>query len=230
LKVMPGAVVAFFVARKPRAAASALGTVALLVTATLPLVGLTAWKIFLGASRPNVQALETWYANTASLHGLVARLFIGGAYAQPLIAAPMFGRALQAALSAGLVALATAATFRRRQAPRLGEGDRALFALWTTLAVLMNPLAWAHSVVLLALPFALLASARAPVGRALLASALVLVSIPKETLYRLAGPPPTTALSALPLSVHALGALLVFAAAVYFSFGTDGGGRSLRSG
>jgi hypothetical protein len=131
-----------------------------------------------------------------------------------------------------LVAVAAAATLPRRWAPPLAESDRALFALWTTLAVLLNPLAWAHSVVLLALPFALLApaSARVPAGRALLVVALVLVSIPKETLYRLAGPPPTTALSALPLSVHALGALLVFAAAAYFSCGTDGGGSSLRSG
>ncbi|HEX3694782.1 MAG TPA: glycosyltransferase family 87 protein [Polyangia bacterium] len=208
LKVMPGSVVAFFVARDRRAAVAAFVAMVVMVMATLPLTGVSPWLTFVEQSGANVRALETWYANTASLHGLWARLFVGGAYAQPLMAAPLLGRALQSATIATLLAVALTVTVRycRFRSPT-GEADRALFALWATLAVLLNPLAWAHTVVLLALPIALLFSDGDSLA---LGGALVLLSIPKETLYSLAGAPPVAAGRAWLLSLHAVGALIVF--------------------
>jgi hypothetical protein len=229
LKVMPATVWPFFMARHRRAAWTALVALAVIIAATLPLTGLSPWLTFVEQSSANVRALETWYANTASLHGLFARLFIGGAFARPLVDAPVLGRVLQLISNAALLAVAVVVTWRQRRTPP----DRPLFALWATLAVLLNPLAWAHTVVLLALPFALLfsdddESAQRPV----LLAALFLLSIPKETLYRLAGSPPTEGLSGMILSVHALGALSLFvvaARACYRRSGTDGGGSSARS-
>jgi uncharacterized membrane protein len=211
LKVMPGVVIPFFAVspRHRRAAFTAVATAIAVAVAALPLTGWSPWFIFVAQSRPNVRALETWYANTASLHGLWARLFIGGAYARPWLTAPMAGAILQIATSAALLAVALAATARRRRALS-PAAERAQFALWVTLAVLLNPLAWAHTLVLLALPLALLIADGASIG---LGVAVVLLSIPKETLYRLAGPPPASGAGACALSIHAIGALVVFAIA-----------------
>jgi hypothetical protein len=232
LKVMPATVLPFFIARHRAAAWTALAALVVISAATLPLTGASPWLIFVEQSSANVAALETWYANTASLHGLLARLFVGGPFARPLVHSPTLGRALQLTTDGALLAVAAIATWR---AKRGTPGERPLFALWATLAVLLNPLAWAHTAVLLALPFAILFGGdERPRRRALLAAALVLLSIPKETLYRLAGPPPSSGLSALFLSLHALGALILFVVAAqctgYRCSGTEGGGRSERSG
>lgn len=85
--------------------------------------------------------------------------------------------------------------------------------------MLLNPLAWSHNVVFLALPIALLA--RSGWGPTL-AIAATLLSLPKETLYRAAGAPPTGPAGALILSAHALGALLLFAQAARIAGERDG--------
>lgn len=220
LKVMPVLLFPLLAMRARPAARSLLLTLAGVAAATLPVAGLTGWLVFVETSGDNVRALETWPANTASLHGLFARLFAGGPFARPLLAAPALARALTVASGVSLLIGAAMVTRRSR---RSDDADDALFALWTTLVVLLNPLGWAHSVFLLLLPWALLAkmwhereaTAAGTAPSTALWIALALLSIPKETLYRWAGALPVSPAAGMLLSVHAAGALIIFAVAVY---------------
>ncbi len=201
LKVSPGVTLGYWVARRPRVALVAVAVAAAIAAATLPITGAGAWRSFFAEGQANIDAFETWYANTASLHALWARLFIGGSFATPWLAAPRLGRALQLGSSVFLLGAAALATVRARRttAPKT---DRALFALWATLAVLLNPLAWSHNVVFLALPLALLArdgESKTPA--------------PFPTALAAARPPPSEQLGAVVLSLHAAGALVVFVVA-----------------
>src|SRR5205085_9004595 len=98
-----------------------------------------------------------------------------------------------------------------RRAPRAETDDRRLFALWTVLVVLLNPLGWTHTLVIALVPLALLADAP---RRALTAAALLVFTIPPETLAALAGPLPAPPARALALSLHAGGLLLLLGAAL----------------
>ena len=87
---------------------------------------------------------RTWWHNTLSLRGLVARLFIGAHVARPLTNSPR--------LAVGLIAgdtrsrSARSRSRRRAEATKLAERayDDCVFALWNVLVVVLNPLAWAH--------------------------------------------------------------------------------------
>jgi F0F1-type ATP synthase assembly protein I len=213
LKIIPAVLLPLLAMRARPAARTMMLTVVGVVLATLPAVGLTGWTLFVGASEGNVRALETWIANTASMHGLFARLFVGGPFARPLLLAPPLGYALTIVASAALLAVATAVAYRTRHND---ETDDALFSMWTSLAVLLNPLAWGHSVILLLVPMALLAKhARQNDEGGLIVGlgvALALLSVPKETLHLLGGPLPLSPGRGLLMSLHAMGALMVFAA------------------
>ena len=148
--------------------------------------GLAPWKAFLEGAPRDVAAWQTWIANTGSFRGLLSRLLVGGAYARAAVEAPFAARAFSLGLSVGLVALAAVAT---RRAPRTAGDDRRLFAAWTALVVLLNPLAWAHTLVMALVPLALLTDTP---RRGLTATALVLLTIPRETLAMLAGPVPVS--------------------------------------
>jgi hypothetical protein len=98
--------------------------------------------------------------------------------------------------------------------------DGCVFALWNVLMVLANPLGWAHYAILLLLPMALVLKAAdradaAPARRMRLLTAVAFLTctIPKETLYRLAGAGPVAPGRGLFLSIPLAGALLLFAAA-----------------
>lgn len=214
LKVVPALMLPLLAMRHRPAARALLITAACAGVATLPAVGLTGWSLFVAGSAPNVRALESWLANTASLHGLFARLFVGHPFARPLFSAPALGHALSAGAAVILLAIAGITTTRAR---RDDGADESLFALWASLAVLLNPLAWTHSLILLVVPLTLLAKSAAQAGRvgllAGLGVALALISIPKETLYRAAGDLPVSPGGTLWLSLHAAGALMIFASA-----------------
>ena len=200
-----------YLALRQRVAAVALGVTVLAVVAlSLPAVGLGAWRAFLRQSGPNLAYWEIWPANTLSVDGFVARLFIGGTGEGPAIAdAPGLGRALIALGSLALVLLALALTVRMpRPADPAREG--ALFAVWTVLVVLLNPLAWSHNAVLLLLPAALILRARADAGRLVgVAVAVALLSLPRAALFPIAALPGSPLRSAAVLSLHFWGALLL---------------------
>ncbi|HVZ74120.1 MAG TPA: glycosyltransferase family 87 protein [Polyangia bacterium] len=201
LKATPALLLVYLVVRERRAARAMLATGVGVAALSIAVNGFAPWIAWFTDAPRDVAAWQTWTANTASLAGVVGRLFAGGPFATPLVAAPGLARALTIALSLALVAALALVT---RRAPPTREADRATFAAWLALVVVLNPLAWTHTVIL-ALP-ALARFARGPA-----ALALVVLSIPRETLLVLAGSIPVQTVPGLALSLHAA-ALVVFAA------------------
>jgi hypothetical protein len=204
LKATPVLLLGYVALRRPRAAATMLAVCALAVGAALLVSGLPPWRDWLGDMPRDVAVWQTWLPNTASLDGLFARLFAGGAFARPLVDAPALARALNAGASLALVGVVVLATHRTATPSR--GGDRALAAAWIALVVVLNPLAWTHTAIL-ALPALALLWGLAPPWT--LAVALALLSVPRETLAALAGPPPVAPAAAPLLSLHAFALLLI---------------------
>ena len=147
------------------------------------------------------------------------RAFTSTGLTTGVVHAPALGHALAAIASAALIALALVATWRRRPDHGSGPAEQSApaFAAWACLAVLVNPLAWPHNVLLLLLPAALLARepTASPRRRRAVGLALVLVTIPYEALTAWAGGKlPLPAATSWLLGVHALGGLLLFATAI----------------
>jgi len=165
----------------------------------------------------------TWWHNTLSIHAFFARYFLGAHFARPLVVAPHVARALAWLAGAALVLTALAVTRAvRRSGSRSVEG--CVFAMWSVLVVVLNPLSWAHYALLLVLPVALVWRAVADPAlplppttrrraRRQIAAAVVGLTVPKEALLLLSWPIPTAPSRAPILSLHLWAALLVFATA-----------------
>lgn len=187
-----------------------------LLATCLPLlwIGFDALPAFIRHSQLNMPYWETWPAVTYSLHGVFARLMVGGQWARPAVSAPVVARVLELAVTMWLLWLAIRTT--RRSGSESTQA--AAFASWVILLPVLNPQSMGHNGVLLALPFVLigviLVDDRRRWLRVAWALALVLVSIPRQTLFRLAPAPVDpwqgVALIALPM----WGALLLLAVAV----------------
>lgn len=202
LKATPLLLLAYLWLRRRRAAWAMVATLAALVALSVARFGLTPWRAWVAQARPNVLAWQTWIASTASINGAVARLLTASAFCRPLIDNPALARALTLALAALLLGATAVAT---RVAAPSSRDDRRLFAAWTALVVLLNPLGWTHTVIVALVALALLVE-DAP--RAAIAAVLVLLTVPRETLAALAGPLPVSPGRGLALSIHAA-ALLV---------------------
>jgi hypothetical protein len=162
-------------------------------TATLAMVaymGPAAVPAYIQQSSDNVTFWQTWPAVTYSIHGVIARLFIGGRWAEPLTQAPTLAHVVEALLM--LVLVTCAARASARSCPKDDEGDRG-FAVWTILLVLLNPISMGHNGVLLALPIVLTARALGTDGRTWAKVAwvagVVLASIPRQTLVSMTATP-----------------------------------------
>ena len=208
-----------------RALAGAAAATAGLVAASAAVMGPAYWLDFLRASGENAAGWQTAPANTMSLWGVLSRLLIGGVFARPALLAPSLARGLWLVLALALSGWAAAVTWRAARVPDLaarpGPPLRA-FAAWSALAAILGPLAWTHTATWLILPGALLlqeslAEAAHGSGKemrlALLMAALVLLTIPRQTLFGLAGAWPVAPGRGLALGLHLLGALLLFAVA-----------------
>ena len=225
LKVMPFAVLAALAARpgRARALAGAVAATAVLGVTSALVMGPGYWRDFLSSSSANAAGWQTAPANTVSLWGVLSRLLVGGPFARPALAWPLGARALWALTAAALAGAASWATWRAAGAPRGTAGDdgaSATFAAWSALAVLLGPLSWTHTAAWLILPAAVLLRALASAPARFTSSALpalllglVALTIPRQTLFALAGPLPVAPLPGLSLGLHALGASLVFAVA-----------------
>jgi hypothetical protein len=225
LKLTPDALFPFIALRDKRAAATFASTVAAAMVLALPLGGgFDAWFAFLHSTAPNVTHWLTWWHNTLSIHGLFARYLVGAHFARPLAEAPHAARALAWLVDAALVLTALAAT-RAASGRKHDRGvEGCVFAMWGVLAVVLNPLAWTHYALLLALPAALVwratADAATPLSprtraqvRGALGAAIVGLTVPKETILFFARPFPSAPVKAPLLSLHLFAALLLFAAA-----------------
>ncbi len=217
LKATPLLLLGYLWLRRRRAAWAMMTTLAALVALSIARFGLAPWSTWVAQARPNVLAWQTWIASTASINGAVARLFTTSAFCRPLIDAPALAQALTLALAALLLGATAVAT---RVAATSARDDRRLFAAWTTLVVLLNPLGWTHTVILALLALALLVEDAPP---AAITTVLVVLTVPRETLAALAGPLPVSPARGLALSIHAA-ALLVLLGVSLRRPRLDGGG------
>ncbi len=218
LKLTPIVLLPFVALRDRRAMLTLCGTLAAIAGLSLAAGQLDAWRSLFRHSAENAAAWQSYQHNTLSLGGLTARLLAGGAFARPLLLRPALARALGLVTGAALAGVSLWLTLAPDGRPdRLRDG--CCFALWNVVAVVTNPLAWPHYAILLLLPMTLVlraldrAAERAPLMRRLLGAALLLLTIPTETLDRLAGPAPVAPGRGLFVSTHLCGALLLFAAA-----------------
>lgn len=191
----------------------------------LLVIGFGAFAAFIGQSQLNMPYWETFPSVTYSLHGALARLLIGGTWARPALHAPALARAVDALGTLALLGCAAAVAIRASRT-RLSDAETgAPFAAWVAILPVLNPQSLGHNGVLLALPLVLTARALLSDGRLWLKVAwglgLVLVSIPRQTLARLAPPPidPVEGLAIVALPMW--GALLLFGVAVATGFSRE---------
>jgi len=223
-KLTPIIFVVFFAPRSRRALLAMGGAFLVVCLVAFPFGGLDPWYAFVRDVDKTTTTWQTFWHNTLSLNGLVARALVGGRFATPFVTVPGLARALLLAASGVLVAVAFVlgrpARGQVESAHRAYEGCR--FAMWAVLAVVLNPIAWAHYGILLLLPAVLVLRATddhdlAPRARgrvrALVAVALVALTVPKETLFLLVEPFPAPPWRSLLVSVHLCGALALFGAA-----------------
>jgi Glycosyltransferase family 87 len=190
VKLFPALLGLYLLARAPRAVLWMVITIVAVVALPLVLMGPHTLQMFLAQSQANVAYWETFPAVTYSIHGVLARLMVGGQWARPLVEAPLIARGLGTFAAILLIVIAT--WFTRRQRDDDGrEGTR--FAAWVALLVLLNPLAMAHTGVILALPIVIVAQTLASDQRVWPKVAwtlgVALVSIPGHTLIFLASNP-----------------------------------------
>ncbi len=208
LKATPLLLLGFLVLRHRRAALAMIATLAAALGVSLIASGVEPWRALFADAPRDVAAWQTWTANTASLNGLVARLFAGGQFARPLVEAPAMARVASTALAAIVIGSLALATMRADRSP---ASDRALFAAWAIATVLLNPLAWTHTVVIALVPLALLVGI---VPTWMLVPAFVSLTLPREVLAILGGAPPVSPWRGVLLSCHAVALLGVFALAL----------------
>jgi len=214
IKLGPAALLGYLALRRARllvsAAAVALGLCAL----AWPLTGgWEAWRAFFRDGPPDVLCWQTFVDNTGSLRGLLARALVGDALVRPLVHAPGLARALHLAAALLLVGGAALVTWRRRRLPPDAD-DGPVLALWATLIPLVGPLSWSHYPLFLLLPAVLVARPPSSAGvRRAVAVAVVALSIPRGALFVAAAPLPYAPSRSWLLGLHALGGLLLYAAA-----------------
>ena len=216
VKVFPVLLGGYLLLRSRRAFAWFLIVGAVLTAVPLLWIGWAAFPAFIHESQHNLPNWEAFPSVMYSVHGALARLFIGGEWARPAIHAPALVRLIEVPVTLALFGLTIAVTWR---APRdyRSPGARASFAAWSVLLAIINPQSMGHNGLFLALPFVLIARLlihdRRRWPKVAWAAALVLTSIPRQTLWpamSTVGPVQGIAVIALPM----WGALLLLAVAI----------------
>ena len=233
-KLAPATVLPYFLLRRPRAALAVFVTAGALALGSVAVIGVEPWRAFLRQAPANIVFWEDRLENLVSVTSLTTRLFAAGRHTTPLFDVPMTARLLAGVVTIVLVGVALVLTWRvPTDTSSAVEG--ALFALWSSLGVLLNPLGWLHTSILLLLPAALLLGAApspavtlAPWARrgsqAVVVLAVALLSLPKETLLNLAGSAPVPAgrvIAVLGLPCYAALALFATAAVVLYRCGSE---------
>jgi hypothetical protein len=211
VKVFPVVMGAYFLLRSTRAAAWFAGTGIVLTAVPLLWIGFDAFPAFVRESRLNMPYWESFPLVMFSIHGAIARVFVGGRWAEPLVHAPAIAWLIEGAVVTVLLGLAGWLTIRARR----GEVEHSLaFSAWVVLLPLLNPQSLGHNGLLLALPILLLGRTLIDAGREwhrwAWAVSVVLVSIPKQTVWRFAFPPVTPLEGLAVAALPTWGTLLLF--------------------
>lgn len=212
VKVFPVVIGAYLVLRSVRLAAWFGGVGVVLTAVPLVWIGVDAFPAFIAESRSNMPYWESFPSVMFSIHGALSRLLVGGQWAEPWTHAPLAARVIEAVVVAGLLGTAV---WMSLQARRSRIDEAVAFAGWVVLLPMLNPQSLGHNGVLVALPLVLLARtlerSSAAWQRWTWAAALVLVSLPKQTVWALA-PPPVGPIEGLAIvALPTWGSLLLFA-------------------
>jgi len=216
IKLFPGLLIVYLLLRRRwQAAAVASATVAFGGLLSLAIVGPSdTLDFFLRVAPTNAAVLAAFPLNTA-LAGPISRLLVDGAWVRPLLVAPSLAIWLTRLASLGLLIVLARQTWR---APTMRRGDDVAFAAVCIAMLLISPLTWQHTFMLLLLPFGLLLrelldrpSWR---GAAVSLLALALVSPPNIDIARaligLYKPDRMPWFAALPLIAPTAGMLLIW--------------------
>ena len=154
VKLVPGVIILYLTFRRRWSAVVAASvTIVLGAIMTLKIVGLRdCMKFFVTIGPSNLLAYGAFPGN-ASLTGFFRRLLTDGPWVRPLVAAPGLAWFLVVLISLAL--LCTLARYSLAR-PATAERDDTTFALALVAMLLMSPLTWSHSFVILILPFALI--------------------------------------------------------------------------
>jgi hypothetical protein len=212
VKVYPLVLGGYFLLRSWKGLLSFVAIGFLLTALPLLQIGPAAMLGFIRESRLNMPYWETFPSVTVSIHGAFARLFIGGQWAEPLVHAPALAVMIEALVVALLLGAAGWVTVLARR----GQADESLtFAAWLVLLPTLNPQSLGHNGVLLALPIVIVARHLVREGRPwqkwAWAISVVLVSMPRQTVWRLAPPPVGPLEGLLLVALPTWGTLVLFA-------------------
>ena len=223
LRPTPAVLFGHLAPRSRRFAVEAALIFAVLVLALLPVAGgLSAWRVFRDSGPAAVRVWEGSVDNTVSIRGIIVRLFMDTEFIRAPFNHPALAHGLAIAASLALIVLALVVDVRRRKKTGTKGPDGVAFAMWCCLITLLNPLSWPHNALVLLIPATLIARDAGP-GRLRIAvgTAIVLSTIPTETLtYLAAGASkdlPVSATRGWLLGLHALGGIILFAAAAVAS-------------
>jgi len=221
VKVFPVMLGAFFLLRSVRAAGWFVITGIILVAVPMAWIGLDLLPAFLRESSLNVPYWDSFPLVMFSVHGAITRALVGGQWAQPFVYAPALARVLEGTLVSGLVGAALWTTVQARL-QRVDYSQTLL--VWMVLLPILNPLSMGHNGVLLALPLVVTAHMLNAAGqqwhRWAWVVALMLVSIPNQTVWYFAAPP-ATPLGGLFAALPTCGALLLYGVTVSLAFSTE---------
>jgi hypothetical protein len=149
LKLFPGLLILFFIARRQwRAALAAVASGVLLNALAVGVLGTDAFRDYLLVVMPQANRFcDTW--PNASLLGFLTRL-LDGSFGQttPLIRWPQFAQTIWLALSLIGVVLTWRATARDRSP----QSHDLMLSLWIGLMLLISPITWDHYFLLAVLP------------------------------------------------------------------------------
>lgn len=212
VKVYPVILGGYFLLRSARGLGWFIVTGALLTALPLVWIGPGAFGGFVRESQMNMPYWESFPSVMFSIHGAIARLLVGGQWAEPLVHAPAAAVVVEAVLVAVLLGIAGWITVLSRR----GDADQGLaFAAWLVLLPMLNPQSLGHNGALLALPIVAVGRTLVTMGknwqRWAWAAAVVLVSVPKQTVWRLAPSPVGPLEGLLVVALPTWGTLLLFA-------------------
>ena len=149
LKLFPGLLVLFFIARRQwKGAIAALVSCLSLNLLAVGILGVDAIRDYLLVVMPQANRFSDTWPN-ASLLGFLSRL-LDGSFGQstPLIHWPQVARAAWLAISIFGVALTWRATARERSP----QSHDLIFSVWVGLMLLVSPITWDHYFLLAVLP------------------------------------------------------------------------------
>jgi hypothetical protein len=210
IKVFPVVIGLHLLLRSRGAFVAFCGTGAVLTILPLFWLGPGAFLAFVSETQANMPYWESFPAVTLSLHGAVARLFVGGEWAEPIVRSPLIAKVVDVAIVLPLIALAVSLTSRagRGQVP-----EAVALSGWIILLPMLNPQSLGHNAVLLAVPFIVTLNGLegGPHWRyGAWSTAIVLNSIPRQTLALIAPPPITPFEGLAVIALPMWGTLLLF--------------------